>query len=87
MVPVTVIWHELLHQKEIVDRVYKEVCDRMKMKDPHLYGTMVETPRAALRADYMAGQPTSSAGTNDLTQMSFGFSRDDIGGFRRSIST
>ena len=83
MVPVTVIWHELRHQKEIVDRVYKEVCDRMKMKKiPYLYGTMIETPRAALRADYMArAADFFSFGTNDLTQMSFGFSRDDIGGF------
>ncbi|HMU72934.1 MAG TPA: pyruvate, phosphate dikinase, partial [Ferruginibacter sp.] len=71
------------HQKEIVDRVYKEVCDRMKMKKiPYLYGTMIETPRAALRADYMAkAADFFSFGTNDLTQMSFGFSRDDIGGF------
>jgi len=83
MVPVTVIWHELRHQKEIVDRVYKEVCDRMKMKKiPYLYGTMIETPRAALRAEFMAkAADFFSFGTNDLTQMSFGFSRDDIGGF------
>ncbi len=83
MVPVTVIWHELSHQKAIVDRVYKEVCDRMKLKKiPYLYGTMIETPRAALRAEYMAkAADFFSFGTNDLTQMSFGFSRDDIGGF------
>ena len=83
MVPVTVIWHELRHQKEIVDRVYKEVCDRMKMKKiPYLYGTMIETPRAALRADYMArAADFFSFGTNDLTQMTFGYSRDDIGSF------
>ncbi|HEX4876946.1 MAG TPA: pyruvate, phosphate dikinase, partial [Chitinophagaceae bacterium] len=49
MVPVTVIWHELRHQKEIVDRVYKEVCEKMGMRRiPYLYGTMIETPRAAL---------------------------------------
>jgi pyruvate, orthophosphate dikinase len=83
MIPVTVIAHELRHQKEIVDRVYKEVCAKMKMrKIPYLYGTMIETPRAALRADYMAKVADFfSFGTNDLTQMSFGFSRDDIGGF------
>jgi pyruvate,orthophosphate dikinase len=83
MVPVTVISHELRHQKEIVDRVYKEVCERMRVKKiPYLYGTMIETPRAALRADYMAKVADFfSFGTNDLTQMSFGFSRDDIGGF------
>jgi len=83
MVPVTVIAHELRHQKQIVDAVYKEVCEKLKLKKiPYLYGTMIETPRAALRADYMANVADFfSFGTNDLTQMSFGFSRDDIGGF------
>jgi pyruvate,orthophosphate dikinase len=83
MVPVTVTVNELIHQKEIVDRVYKEVCIKMKMKKiPYLYGTMIETPRAAIRAELMAQVADFfSYGTNDLTQMSFGFSRDDIGGF------
>ncbi len=83
MIPVTVIVHELRHQKEIVDRVYKEVCTKMGVKKiPYLYGTMIETPRAALRAEFMANAADFfSFGTNDLTQMSFGFSRDDIGGF------
>lgn len=83
MVPVTVIAHELRHQKEIVDRVYAEVCAKFNIKKiPYLYGTMIETPRAALRADFMAKVADFfSFGTNDLTQMSFGFSRDDIGGF------
>lgn len=83
MIPVTVIAHELRHQKEVVDRVYKEVCEKMGVKKiPYLYGTMIETPRAALRAEYMANVADFfSFGTNDLTQMSFGFSRDDIGGF------
>ncbi|MEI7735747.1 MAG: pyruvate, phosphate dikinase [Ferruginibacter sp.] len=83
MVPVTVIVHELSHQKEIVDRVYKEVCAKTGLKKiPYLYGTMIETPRAALRAEFMAKVADFfSFGTNDLTQMSFGFSRDDIGGF------
>ena len=83
MVPVTVIWHELTHQKAIVDRVYAEVCAKTGLKKiPYLYGTMIETPRAALRAEFMArAADFFSFGTNDLTQMSFGFSRDDIGGF------
>ncbi len=83
MVPVTCTVNELIHQKEIVDRVYKEVCVKMKMKKiPYLYGTMIETPRAAIRAELMAHVADFfSYGTNDLTQMSFGFSRDDIGGF------
>ena len=83
MVPVTVTFNELTHQKLIVDRVYKEVCKKMKIKKiPYLYGTMIETPRAAIRAGLMAKVADFfSYGTNDLTQMSFGFSRDDIGGF------
>jgi pyruvate,orthophosphate dikinase len=83
MVPVTCTVNELSHQKVIVDRVYKEVCEKMKVKKiPYLYGTMIEIPRAALRADHMAEVADFfSFGTNDLTQMSFGFSRDDIGGF------
>lgn len=83
MVPVTCTVNELIHQKVIVDRVYQEVCTKMKMKKiPYLYGTMIETPRAALRAELMAHVADFfSYGTNDLTQMSFGFSRDDIGGF------
>lgn len=83
MIPVTVTVNELIHQKEIVDRVYKEVCKKMKIKKiPYLYGTMIETPRAAIRAQLLAHVADFfSYGTNDLTQMSFGFSRDDIGGF------
>jgi len=83
MVPVTCTVNELTHQKAIVDRVYKEVCEKTKMrKIPYLYGTMIEIPRAAIRAGHMAEVADFfSFGTNDLTQMSFGFSRDDIGGF------
>lgn len=83
MVPVTCTVNELIHQKKIVDRVYKEVCEQTKMaRIPYLYGTMIEIPRAALKADRMAEVADFfSFGTNDLTQMSFGFSRDDIGGF------
>lgn len=83
MVPVTCTVNELTHQKEIVDRVYKEVCTRLKVKSiPYLYGTMIEIPRAALQAGNMAQVADFfSFGTNDLTQMSFGFSRDDVGGF------
>jgi pyruvate,orthophosphate dikinase len=83
MVPVTCTVHELEHQKKIVDRVYTEVCATTKMKKiPYSYGTMIEIPRAALKAQRMAEVADFfSFGTNDLTQMSFGFSRDDIGGF------
>jgi pyruvate,orthophosphate dikinase len=83
MVPVTCSVNELIHQKKIVDQVYKEVCEKMKVKKiPYLFGTMIEIPRAALKAAQMAEVADFfSFGTNDLTQMSFGFSRDDIGGF------
>jgi pyruvate, orthophosphate dikinase len=83
MIPVTCTVNELIHQKKIVDKVYKEVCENTKLKKiPYLYGTMIEIPRAALKAAQMAtAADFFSFGTNDLTQMSFGFSRDDIGGF------
>ena len=83
MIPVTCTANELAHQKAIVDRVYGEVCKNFGVrKIPFLYGTMIEIPRAALKADRMAEHAQFfSFGTNDLTQMSFGFSRDDIGGF------
>ena len=83
MVPVTCTVNELSHQKIIVDRVYKEVLLKTKLKKiPYLYGTMIEIPRAALMAEQMASVADFfSFGTNDLTQMSFGFSRDDVGGF------
>ncbi len=83
MIPVTMGKHELRHQKEIVDRVYDETIKKLKVKKiDYLYGTMIETPRAALKANSMAEVAEFfSFGTNDLTQMSFGFSRDDIGGF------
>lgn len=83
MIPVTCTVNELIHQKAIVDRVYAEVCERTEMKEiPYLYGTMIEIPRAALKAANLATVADFfSFGTNDLTQMGFGFSRDDIGGF------
>ena len=83
MIPVTCTSNELVHQKAIADRVYAEVCEAKGVrKIPYLFGTMIETPRAALMAGEMAGHADFfSFGTNDLTQMSFGFSRDDIGGF------
>ena len=83
MIPVTCTVNELNHQYEIIDSIYKEVCAKFKMKQiPHLIGTMIEIPRAALTAGKIAEKAQFfSFGTNDLTQMTFGFSRDDIGGF------
>jgi len=83
MIPVVGIKAELDHQRALVDRVYAEVCTRLGVKEiPFLYGTMIEIPRACLVADQIAQTAEFfSFGTNDLTQMGFGFSRDDIGGF------
>ncbi len=83
MVPVTCTVNELNHQKKIVDKIYKEVCAKLGLrKIPYMYGTMIEIPRAALTANKMAEVAEFfSFGTNDLTQMGFGFSRDDIGSF------
>jgi pyruvate,orthophosphate dikinase len=83
MIPVTCDVRELTHQKALCLKVYAEVCRKIGVKKiEHLYGTMIEIPRAALLADRMAQEAQFfSFGTNDLTQMGFGFSRDDIGGF------
>ena len=83
MIPVTCTVNELKHQRAIVDRVHSEVCEKTgKDKINFQFGTMIEIPRAALKADHLALEAEFfSFGTNDLTQMSFGFSRDDIGGF------
>ncbi len=83
MIPVVGQVSELDHQKAIAVRVYREVCAKYGVKKiDHMYGTMIEIPRAALTADRIAGTGEFfSYGTNDLTQMTFGFSRDDIGGF------
>jgi len=83
MVPVVCAVKELTNQLEIVKKVYKEVLDKYKLKEiKYLFGTMIEIPRACLVADELAEVAEFfSYGTNDLTQMGFGFSRDDIGGF------
>ena len=83
MVPVLCAKAELDQQKVIVDRVYAEICEAMGIeKIDYMYGTMIEIPRAALMANKIAETAEFfSFGTNDLTQMGFGFSRDDIGGF------
>jgi len=83
MVPVTGMKAELDDQLEIAKTVHAEVCSKYGVDEvEHLYGTMIEIPRAALTADEIAESVQFfSFGTNDLTQMTFGFSRDDIGGF------
>ncbi|HJT78079.1 MAG TPA: pyruvate, phosphate dikinase [Gemmataceae bacterium] len=82
MVPVTSDVSELDATRKVFDRVQAEVKKQTGVDVPCLYGTMIEIPRACLLADRMAKSAQFfSFGTNDLTQMSFGFSRDDIGGF------
>jgi pyruvate,orthophosphate dikinase len=83
MIPVTCHVNEIKHQYEIVTKVHAEVCTKFGLKKiAHLTGTMIEIPRACLTADKIAETAQFfSFGTNDLTQMGFGFSRDDIGGF------
>ncbi len=82
MVPVTCALTELDFVKPIFDRVKAEVESQAGVAVDCLYGTMIEIPRACLLADRMAVTAEFfSFGTNDLTQMSFGFSRDDTGGF------
>jgi pyruvate, orthophosphate dikinase len=83
MVPVTCDVSELDFTKKIVDKVYAEVCKKFGVDSiDYKYGTMIEIPRACLLADRMAKTSEFfSFGTNDLTQMGFGFSRDDTGAF------
>ncbi|MDR3626791.1 MAG: pyruvate, phosphate dikinase, partial [Ignavibacteriaceae bacterium] len=83
MIPVTCTVNEIKDQYEIVTKVHAEVCKKFGLKKiPHLTGTMIEIPRAALTANKIAEVAQFfSFGTNDLTQMGFGFSRDDIGSF------
>jgi len=83
MIPVVCDVKELEDQLAIFKKVYAEVLAKYGLKTiKHMFGTMIEIPRAALVAGELAKVAQFfSFGTNDLTQMSFGFSRDDIGGF------
>ncbi len=82
MVPVTCTVKELDLVKPLFERVKESVEKAANVTVDCPYGTMIEIPRACLTADEMAGTAEFfSFGTNDLTQMSFGFSRDDVGGF------
>ncbi len=82
MIPVTISARELSFQKAICDRIKAEVEGRYMENIKYQFGTMIEIPRAALTGDRMARTAEFfSFGTNDLTQMTFGFSRDDIGTF------
>ena len=82
MVPLIGILYEFKQQKEIIVNTSKEVFAQEGVEVPFEVGTMIEIPRAALTADRIATEAEYfSFGTNDLTQMTFGYSRDDIASF------
>jgi len=83
MIPVVCDVKELDDQLAIAKQVYAEVLKKYGLKSiKHMFGTMIEIPRACVVAGKLAEVAEFfSFGTNDLTQMGFGFSRDDIGGF------
>ncbi len=83
MIPLTCDKNEIVTQKKLIREAYDEVVAKTGVKKLHFsVGTMIEIPRAAvLAADVAAEADFFSFGTNDLTQMTFGFSRDDIGSF------
>jgi pyruvate,orthophosphate dikinase len=84
MIPLVGLVKELRDQKAVVDRVAVEVMKEKGVKVKYLVGTMIEVPRGAVTADQIAVDAEFfSFGTNDLTQLAFGFSRDDIGKFLR----
>jgi pyruvate,orthophosphate dikinase len=85
MIPLVGHVNEFKNQKEVVDRVAREVIAKYKIKKlDYLIGTMIEIPRACLTAGEIASEAQFfSFGTNDLTQMAMGFSRDDAGKFMR----
>src|SRR5262245_2688391 len=82
MIPLVGLVKELRDQKAIVDRVAAEVMKEQGVKIKYLVGTMIEVPRGAVTADEIASEAQFfSFGTNDLTQLTFGYSRDDVGKF------
>src|SRR6188472_3086145 len=84
MIPLVGHVKELKDQKAVVDRVAAETMQAQGIKIKYLVGTMIEVPRGAMTAHQVAEEAQFfSFGTNDLTQMTFGFSRDDVGKFLR----
>ena len=81
MVPLVSSLEEFKHQKNIIDDCAQEIQDYKKIKINYKVGTMIELPRACLIANLIAEHADFfSFGTNDLTQTTFGFSRDDVAG-------
>ena len=82
MIPLISTAEEFRHQEDIVRKIAKDVASETGIEFPYLVGTMIEIPRACLTANEVANSAEFfSFGTNDLTQTTYGFSRDDIGGF------
>ncbi|UJG39943.1 MAG: pyruvate, phosphate dikinase [Candidatus Heimdallarchaeum aukensis] len=85
MVPLVGFETEFKHQRKIIDRIAKEIMEKEGVEFKYLVGTMIEVPRAAITAADIAkgekGAEFFSFGTNDLHQMTLGFSRDDAGPF------
>jgi pyruvate,orthophosphate dikinase len=85
MIPLVALKKELDILKAMIDRIAGEVAKETGIVVPYLIGTMIELPRAALRAGEIAGSAEFfSFGTNDLTQTTFGLSRDDAGSFLKT---
>src|SRR5581483_4413466 len=84
MIPLVGEVKELRDQKAVVQRVAEETMAAQGVRVKYLVGTMIEVPRGAVTANEIAGEAEFfSFGTNDLTQLTFGFSRDDVGKFLR----
>ena len=82
MIPLVGTVAEFTVLRDMTDRIARDVFREKRRRVPYLVGTMIEIPRAALLASEIAAEAEFfSFGTNDLTQMTFGFSRDDIGSF------
>ncbi len=82
MIPLVVNVREIRLINKIIDKGIQDVLREKRISIPYKVGTMMETPRATLGADRLAPEVEfMSFGTNDLTQMTYGFSRDDIGKF------
>ena len=82
MVPLSGILYEFEAQEKVIRDAAAELFEREGMEIPFKVGTMIEIPRAALTANRIASRAEYfSFGTNDLTQMTFGYSRDDIASF------
>ncbi|HOI54591.1 MAG TPA: pyruvate, phosphate dikinase, partial [Phycisphaerae bacterium] len=82
MIPLVGVRREIEVQAALAHQMAKDVMEKKKVKVKYMVGTMIEIPRAALVADTIAETAEFfSFGTNDLTQMTFGYSRDDVGSF------